>query len=178
MRLPPDALRWVMGQGVPSVVDVRGASMTPALRPGERVRVAPLFGIDAAAHDEVRLGDIVLVISEDESVLLLHRIVHLFEEAGRQFVVHQGDAARSTFAVCPRELVVGKAVGFEGETGRAWPSVDALDERAARLFRRRVRTAALFCAARSVARSFGVGEGPVVRRLARAYRRLARALFG
>jgi hypothetical protein len=175
MRLPPDALRWVMAQGAPSVVDVRGGSMTPALRPGERVRVASLA---SGEHPQIRVGDIVLVVSEDERDLLLHRVVHLFEEAGRRFVVHQGDAARSTFAVCPRELVLGKAVGFEGDPGRVWPSVDALDEPAARLFLRRVRAAALFCGARSVARALGIGEGPIARRLARVYRSVARALFG
>lgn len=178
MRLPPDALRWVMGQGVPTAVDVRGGSMTPALRPGDRVRVAPLARAGEEKAEEVRLGDIVLVISEDERDLLLHRVVHLFDEGGRRFVVHQGDATRSTFAVCPRELVLGKAVGFEGESRRTWPSVEALDARAGRLFRRRARAAALFCGVRSVARAWGVGEGPIARRLARAYRSLARALSG
>ena len=122
MRLRPGELQFVLAQGLPAVVEVRGASMTPTLAVGERLNIQPTPAA-AGARDDIEVGDIVLVITTDAAELLTHRVMHLFTEEGRRFVVHQGDIAGASFAICARESVIGKAVGFEADRhGRCPPS--------------------------------------------------------
>lgn len=173
MQLRPDALRLVLAQGLPAVVTVTGTSMTPSLALGERLQVQPL-----AAGGPARTGEIVLVITSDSTELLLHRVMHVFSHGGRAYVVHQGDAAASTFAICPSELVLARATGFVEDPGRPLPTVEAMSAAMRAQFHRRRLACVAFCWSRRLALTAGLGDGPLRRRLGRAVRGLARKLAG
>jgi len=174
MRLRPGELAFVLAQGLPAVVDVRGASMTPTLAVGDRLNIQPTPA--GAGVDDIAVGDIVVVIATDAAELLTHRVMHLFTEQGRRFVVHQGDMAGASFAICPRELVIGKAVAFEAEPTRPLPTVAHLDASERARFRRRAAVAVWYCRARGAARALHLHDRKLTRAAARLYRKLAGAL--
>jgi hypothetical protein len=159
MELRADALRFVLAQGLPAVIEVSGRSMEPTLAKGAKVDVEPLSELSP-----LEVGDVVLVATGGD-VLLLHRVMAAFEEGGLSLVVHQGDARASIFAVAARRDVLARV------TARVAPTEPAL-------FRRRVLAVHGFLAARRLARAAGVGDGTIVRRCAQLYRRLARAISG
>ena len=174
MRLRPGELAFVLAQGLPAVVEVRGASMTPTLAVGDRLTVQPTPA--AGARDDIAVGDIVLVIATDAAELLTHRVMHLFTEHGRRFVVHQGDMAGASFAICPRESVIGKAVGFEADPTRPWPTVAHLDAAARVRFHRRAAVVVWYCRARGAARALRLHDSKLTRAAARLYRKLTGGL--
>ena len=174
MRLRPGELEFVLAQGLPAVVEVRGASMTPTLAVGARLSIQPTPA--AGARDDIEVGDIVLVITTDAAELLTHRVMHLFTEAGRRFVVHQGDVAGASFAICTRESVIGKAVGFEADPTRPLPTVAHLSAADRARFRRRAAAAAWYCSARGAARALRLHDSKLTRAAARLYRKLTGAL--
>jgi hypothetical protein len=159
MELRADALRFVLAQGLPAVIEVSGRSMEPTIARGAKVDVAAL-----AETEPLAMGDVVLVATSGE-VLLLHRVMAAFDEAGARFVVHQGDAHASTFAVAARRDVLARV------TAPVAPAEPAL-------LRRRVLVVDGFLAARRFARALGLADGALVRRCAQVYRRLARAVSG
>ena len=174
MRLRPGELEFVLAQGLPAVVEIRGASMTPTLAVGERLNIQPTPA--AGARDDVAVGDIVLVIATDAAELLTHRVMHLFTERGRRFVVHQGDMAGASFAICPRESVIGKAVGFEADATRPLPTVAHLSAAERARFRRRAAAATWYCRARGAARALRLHDSKLGRAAARLYRKLTAVL--
>jgi|SRR5688572_25133116 len=177
MRLRPGELEFVLGQGLPAVVEIRGPSMTPTLAVGERLDVQPAPApAGAAAGDDVAVGDIVLVRSADAAELLTHRVMHLFTEQGRRFVVHQGDRPGASFAICTREAVIGKAVGFASDPARPLPTVARMSARDRARFQRRAAAAAVYCRARGAARALRLHDSKLTRAAARLYRRLTGAL--
>jgi hypothetical protein len=161
----------VLAHGLPVVIEVVAESMSPTIERGTKVKVE-------AAAEELHPGDIVLVLSADERELLLHRVMHLFAEGEQRYVTHQGDAPRSAFATCAREAVVGRAVGFPLTPSRALPTLELLDPGARARFRRRRRAAALYALGRRMSFSLRLGDRALARRLARAYRALARKVAG
>jgi hypothetical protein len=163
MELRADALRFVLAQGLPAVIEVSGRSMEPTIALGAKVDVAAL-----GEADPVDVGDVVLVATSGD-VLLLHRVMAAFEERGERFVVHQGDARASTFAVAARRDVLARVSGG----ARGAPSLEA---RA--LFDRRRRAVDGFLVARRLARALGLADGALVRRCAHVYRRIARRFSG
>src|SRR4051794_40474323 len=108
MQLRADALRFVLAQGLPAVIEVSGPSMEPTISKGAQVNVAAL-----APSDGVEVGDVVL-IATGADVLLLHRVMAVFEERGARFAVHQGDAPASTFAIAARGDVLARMTSFAG----------------------------------------------------------------
>ena len=172
MRLRPGELEFVLAQGLPAVVEVRGASMTPAIAVGDRLNIQPT----PAAGDDIAVGDIVVIIATDAAELLTHRVMHLFTEQGRRFVVHQGDMTGARFAICPRELVIGKAVAFDAQPARPLPTVAHLGASERARFRRRAAVAVWYCRARGAARALGVHDRKLTRAAARLYRKLSGAL--
>jgi hypothetical protein len=175
MRLRPGELAFVLAQGLPAVVEVRGASMTPTLAVGDRLNIQPTPAA-AGVDDDIAVGDIVVVIATDAADLLTHRVMHLFTEQGRRFVVHQGDMAGASFAICPRELVIGKAVAFEADPARPLPTVAHLDASERARFRRRAVAAVWYCSARGAARALRLHDSKLTRAAGRLYRKLAGAL--
>jgi hypothetical protein len=171
MQLRPDALRFVLAQGLPAVIEVVGRSMEPTIEKGAKVNVVGL-----TADASVEIGGVVLLATTNADVLLLHRVMCVFDENGAQFVVHQGDAPASTFGVCARADVLARMTSFDD--ARPAPVVDQLDDAARARFRRRRIACEAFVVARLLALIVGVAENGVVRRCARAYRTLSRALFG
>ena len=161
----------VLAHGLPVVLEVVADSMSPAIERGSKVKVAPVT-------DELHPGDIVLMLTEDGSEVLLHRIVHLFSNHDSRYVIHQGDAPKSTFAVCPREAVVGRAVGFPLTPSRPFPTLEQLPAAALARFRRRRRAAALYAVGHRMTESLRLGDRALTRRLARIYRAIARKVVG
>ncbi|HSZ83729.1 MAG TPA: S26 family signal peptidase [Polyangia bacterium] len=169
MQLGPEALRFVMAQGFPAVIDVLSGSMAPTIAVGTKVNV-----VGMSLEEEVAVGDVVLFGTT--GVPLLHRVMAVFEEAGRRFVVHQGDARASTFAIAARVDVLARMTTFAADA-RPAPTVDRLDAAALVVFRRRRLACEAFVRARLLARALGVRDLGLVRRCARAYRALARAVL-
>ncbi|HEY2729279.1 MAG TPA: S24/S26 family peptidase [Polyangia bacterium] len=171
MQLASDALRFVLAQGLPAVIEVSGGSMEPTIARGEKVDVAAL-----ADRDPVHAGDVVLVATAT-GVLLLHRVMIKFDEDGACFVIHQGDAPASSFGVAARRDVLARMTGFAGEP-RALPKPERLDAAARARFRRRRLACQGFLAARRLVRALRLSDSALVRACAQAYRKLARALAG
>ena len=116
MQLRADALRFVLAQGLPAVIEVTGGSMAPTIAKGTKVHVAGL-GEGAALAP----GDVVLLATSTD-VLLLHRVMVAFEERGARFVVHQGDALSSTFGIAARGDVLARMTSFAAEGGAPAPA--------------------------------------------------------
>jgi hypothetical protein len=161
----------VLAHGLPVVVEVVAESMSPSIERGAKVKIEPATG-------ELHPGDIVLVLTDDGSELLLHRIVHLFAEGDERFIIHQGDAPRSQFATCPRAAVIGRAIGFPHTPSRPLPTLAVLDPAARARFERRRRASALYSLGRRMTVSLRIGDGALTRRLARVYRAVARKVVG
>jgi len=161
----------VLAHGLPVVIEVVAESMSPTIVRGDKVKVEPATG-------DLHVGDIVLVLTADERELLLHRVMHLFAEGPERYVIHQGDARRSAFATCPREAVVGRAVAFPLTPARPLPALELLDPPARARFQRRRRAAVLYALGRRMTATLHLGDRALTRRLARAYRTLARKVVG
>lgn len=161
----------VLAHGLPVVIEVTSGSMTPSLDVGTKVKVEPAPG-------EILPGEIVLILVDNDQAMLLHRVMHVFSSQGEELVIHQGDAESSTFATCPRTAVVGRAAGFALAPSRPLPIPEPLDAEARARFHRRRRACVLFALGRRVASSLKVPESRVTRRLADAYRTVARKLAG
>jgi hypothetical protein len=171
MLLRADALRFVLEQGLPAVIEVSGRSMEPTLALGTKVDVAAL-----AAGAPLEVGDVVLVATKAD-VLLLHRVLGLYEESGAAFVVHQGDAPASMFGLASRRNVLARMTGIAGESD-APPAVERLDGASRARFRRRRFACEGFLAARRLVSGLGLADSVLVRKCARLYRRLSRVLVG
>jgi hypothetical protein len=161
----------VLAHGLPVVIEVVAESMSPTIERGRKVKVEP-------APDEVHPGDVVLVLTDDGTELLLHRIVHLFSQGQSRYVIHQGDAPKSTFAICPRQAVVGRAIAFPLTPSRPFPTLEQLGPAGLARFRRRRRAAALYAIGHRMTESLRLGDRALTRRLARIYRAVARKVVG
>jgi len=170
MELRPAALRFVLEQGLPALVEVGGTSMEPTVHRHDKVNVVAL-----APAAPLAPGDVVLVATTRD-VLLLHRLMHVFDEGGETFVVHQGDAAGSTFGVAARRDVLARMASFA--SGAPAPTPEHLETAARSRFERRRATCRGLVAGRHLARQLGVADAPLVRACARTLRRLARAIVG
>jgi len=171
VNLHPQAVRLVLDQGHPVAVDVIGGSMTPTIEPGTRVRIEPIA-------EDLHPGDIVLILNSNEAELVLHRVIRLFAEGGQRYVIHQGDALRADFSTCPREAVVGRAVGFPLAPARLLPTLEVLDPTALGRFQRRRRVSLLYSLGRRTMFWLRVIDPALARRLVRMYRELASKVIG
>jgi Peptidase S24-like len=171
VNLRPLAVRMVLAHGLPVVIEVVAESMTPSIERGAKLKVEP-------ALSDLHPGDIVLVLGDDGTELLLHRVIYLFSEGEGRFVIHQGDAPRSLFATCPRAAVIGRALGFPHTPSRRLPTLEVLDPAARARFERRRRAAALYSLGRRMTFSLRLGDRALTRRLARVYRAVARKVVG
>jgi hypothetical protein len=104
--------------------------------------------------------------------------VHLFSKDERRYVIHQGDAPKSTFATCMRAAVVGRAISFALKRSRPLPTLEQLDPAALARFQRRRRAAALYAVGHRMTEALRLGDGALTRRLARIYRAIARKVVG
>jgi hypothetical protein len=171
VKLHPQAVRLVLSQGLPVAVDIVTGSMTPTIRPGEQVKIEPV-------DEDVQHGDVVLILSSNETELVLHRVIRLFAEGGQRFVIHQGDAHTSYFGTCLREAVLGRAVGFPLTPSRALPTLEELDRESLKRFKRRRRVSLFYLLGRRTMSSLRGINPALARRLARTYRKLASKVFG
>jgi hypothetical protein len=179
MQLRADALRFVLAQGLPAVIDVIGGSMSPTIAKGTKVDVAPL-----SETEELAVGDVVLLATSAQGpndvpsdVLILHRVMAVFVERGQRFVVHQGDAPASTFGIAARRDVLARMTGFAGDT-RPVPTPAHLDASSRAIFFRRRAVCLAFVGARRFAHVLHLEERTLVRQCARLFRRITRVLTG
>lgn len=175
MNLHPRAVKLVLDSGHPVVVEVAGESMTPTIGRGTKLRIEPVA-------EDLYPGDIVLILTANQDELVLHRVIHLFAEGGERYVIHQGDALRADFAACPREAVVGRAVGFPLAPARLLPTLEVLDPAALARFRRRRRVSLLYSLCRRMKFRLRLSDYALTRRgvsrLARIYRALTSKVIG
>ena len=171
MQLRADALRFVLAQGLPAVIEVSGRSMEPTIAKGAKVNVAAL-----AEADGLEVGDVVLV--EAGGGLLLHRVMAAFDERGVRFIIHQGDAHDSTFGISARGDVLARMTGPAGESGAPPAHARAPGRRRALSSVDDASACEGFIVARRLVSVLPVSDGEVVRRCAQVYRRLARAIVG
>jgi hypothetical protein len=171
MNLRPQAVRMVLAHGLAVVTEVTSESMTPSLERGAKVKIEPAPG-------GLLAGEIVLIMVDDDREMLLHRVMHVFSSAGEQYVIHQGDAETSTFATCPRDAVVGRAVAFALAPSRPLPVPEPDEAEARARFHRRRRACLLFALGRRVASRLNVSENRMAQRIGRAYRAAARRFAG
>ncbi len=171
MQLRPEALRFVLAQGLPATIEVVGASMEPTIAQGAKVMVV------AWPEGTERVGEIVLLATEG-GVLLLHRVMHLFEEAGHAYVVHQGDASASEFAIVPREAVLGRMRSFAAPDARLSPTPERLDDAARARFARRRAACRVLVAARGAMSIFGLADRSFSKNFGRRFRALSRRVLG
>lgn len=146
--------------------------MEPTIAMGTKVRVQRLD-----ADWPLGPGELVVLSTGDDAALLLHRVIHVFSDGGRTFVIHQGDAPSSRLGLCRREDVVAKVAGVVGDE-LALPTLNSLDRQDLTRFHRRRIAGRAFAVARSVSASLGIRESPIVRRVADLYRSVARRLTG
>jgi len=157
----------VLAHNLPVVIEVTTDSMTPSLERGTKVKVE-------AAPGALLTGEIVLIMTDDDRDMLLHRVMHVFSKNGEQVVIHQGDAESSSFATCPRESVIGRAIAFALAPSRPLPVPEPEEAKARARFHRRRRACALFALGRRFASTLDVSENRLARGIARAYRAVAR----
>jgi hypothetical protein len=153
-------------------IEVRGRDMAPTIAEGTKVRVERLD-----ADWPLGPGELVVVSTGDETAPLLQRVIHVFSDAGRKFVIHQGDAPSSRLGVCRREDVVAKVAGVVGDE-LALPTLNSLHRQDLTRFHRRRIAGRAFAVARSVSGSLGIRENPIVQRAAELYRSVACRLTG
>ena len=126
-RFRPDLLaplvRELLADGASPEIPVRGNSMRPILRDGDRVRLVPV------TRAGLRLGDIVL--RAESSGPIIHRVVGWWPSRKGWRVLTKGDGARRLDSPVPPAGVVGRVVArvrgnsvrqFEGPAMRlhAW----------------------------------------------------------
>ncbi len=107
-RLFEEFSRELLTQGKGVRFEARGASMSPAIRDGEMVRVEP------AALAELREGDIVLVKSQGG--FCLHRLVAV--DAVRDIYITRGDCGQQDDPAVSGGKILGIAVSKEVRVGR------------------------------------------------------------
>ena len=176
VHLPLEAVRFVVENGGAGVAKIVSLSMAPAIAPGDRVDVHPLAG-------ELQPGEIVLIArdpattADGSAAFVLHRVMHVFREGGRTYLMHQGDAIGAEFGTSPREAVIALAWGRHDDP-RPFPSLDRLDPASRARFRRRQRLCAWFARARQLTLVVGIHQRRLPRRLGVLFRDAARALVG
>jgi signal peptidase I len=100
-----DLLQAVLDKGALFRFRARGGSMTPFIRDGDAITIAPLDGRPP------RLGEVVAFSHLDakQSDLVIHRVV---ERRGGDFVI-QGDGNGLTQEIVPLEVILGRVVKVE-----------------------------------------------------------------
>lgn len=172
MKAPAAGLRFALEHGVAVQIEVVGRSMEPLLAMGVKVTVAPL-----EAGSELTPGELVILGTDNAAVLLLHRVLHVFSEGPRHYVIHQGDSRSSSFGVCPREHIVARVTGIASGTV-ALPTLEHLGAQDRARFLRRRLAGRGFAAARRLTAAIGVRDFPFARRCGAIYRAIARRLAG
>lgn len=106
-------------------VEVAGASMSPALLPGDRLLVVRSLGVRWSRRRPLAPGDVVAVRDPRlPSRLLVKRVADLDHDAGTVWVLGDAPGASTdsrTFGAVPAQAVMGRAVyryAPAGRTGR------------------------------------------------------------
>jgi hypothetical protein len=160
----------VIDNGVPVQLRLVGGSMEPTLPRGSTVRTAAL-----RPSDVLEVGDVVVIATQAGQEVIVHRVLHTFVESGGDFIVHQGDAPQTSFAVASRQQVLARVIAVGHETSHSYRPIGQGD---------RCRFAARRLVSRSylVARLFvdriGVSPPPALRRAGGRLRSIAARSIG
>ena len=105
-RFRPDLVaplvRGLLADGASPEIPVRGNSMRPILRDGDRVRLAPV------TRARARLGDVVLRV--EPSGPIVHRVVGWWPSRDGWRLLTKGDGARRLDPPLPPEGLAGRVV--------------------------------------------------------------------
>jgi len=131
----------ILRQGGSFQFRARGSSMTPFIRDGDLLTIAP---VDVA---DLQIGDVVLYCTRRDSVVV-HRVVGRAIEGGESVLQTRGDARLDADSPVPEDAVLGRAVrlergdrvlhldrGLQQLGARLWISVHPLRRGASRLVR-------------------------------------------
>jgi polysaccharide export outer membrane protein len=122
-------LQALLEGGLDVALPVRGESMLPTLRPGDRIVVAPCLGLP-------RPGDV--LVRRDAAGIVAHRLVIVEMDGGRRLYRMQGDNEAGLDAGCRREDLLGRVVAVVRD-GLHQPLDDSAVARRRALFRLALR---------------------------------------
>jgi hypothetical protein len=114
--LREQAVASLLSGPVPALVTVGGGSMEPSLMRGWTLRVVP---IDSA----IEPGEIVLL--DTGANLIVHRALHRFRAAGRDWLFHRGDGGGES-AWIERRRVLGRVTAVLSPAATPFPALDRL----------------------------------------------------
>ena len=104
-------LRAVLERGQPFRFEAPGFSMSPFIRDGDAITVAPLAGASP------RPGDVVAFLRPDSGKLVVHRVVG---KRGDAFLIIRGDNAEEGDGLVPRANVLGRVTRVERDGKRVY----------------------------------------------------------
>ena len=90
-------------------LSVRGDSMAPFIRPGERVTVR--------ITTQVGIGDVVLALDPTPRV---HRVIGILRRNGETHVITCGDRSRDSDPAVPASAILGRVIAVNGRPVRNW----------------------------------------------------------
>jgi hypothetical protein len=163
------ALRFVIANGVPVALRLIGRSMEPTLPRGSMVRVATL-----QPSEVLEVGDVVAIAAAAGDEVIVHRVLHAFAESGRDFIVHQGDAPGTSFAVASRQQVLARVIALDDGTPDSRRPIGRGDR--CRFGARRLVSRG-YLLARVLVDRMGVSPRPALRRASRRLRSIAAAVL-
>lgn len=144
-RALADLMRAVLAKGRPFRFTARGASMSPAIRDGDVVTVAPL------SDREPRPGDVAAFVHPGTGAVRIHRIVEVSDRGFRL----KGDAAFFDDGTAGRDRILGLVVRVERDGRTVGPG----SRTAAALLARLSAANLTSRAARRLSRTFGRRSG-------------------
>jgi hypothetical protein len=162
LRGPPAALRLLVDGGVPARLRLIGSSMEPTLRRGATLWIAAL-----EVSAVLDAGDVVVIAAAGGQEVIVHRVLQTFVEGGRDFIVHQGDAPGTTFAVAARPQVLARVTAVDADTSQLPCPIGSGDR--GRFTARRLASRG-YLVARRLGRFVGVPSPSALRRLREGFR--------
>ena len=109
-RLAKDIHLSLLAEGRPVSVTVRGGSMYPFLKSGDRIKIRPV------EESKIKIGDIVAIQTkgETEAWFIIHRVVKIVAKDKKRLYFTKGDAVKEAppEAVC-KESIAGRINAIE-----------------------------------------------------------------
>ena len=102
-------LREELARGNPITVSIGTSSMSPSIRPGDSVLVAP------ATPEGLRRGDLVLI--DNGEAFIVHRLLAMKRGNGTGLALTRGDGVRRFDEPVPADRIVGKVLKIHRANG-------------------------------------------------------------
>ncbi len=112
-----ELMRAILGKGRPFRFCARGWSMSPFVRDGDLITVAPLPPRGRTRAGVYDLGEIVAFVSPSNGRLVVHRIVGRHES---RFLIQGDNLPNRAVATVERDGILGRIVQVERGRKRVW----------------------------------------------------------